>query len=320
MLAFIVRRLLWLPLLLLLVSVVTFALGLYGPGDPVQVMVGLHARPDIIERVRHDYGFDQPFYVQYFNYVRNVLTGNFGYSLVKFQGQAVGSLILARLPVTIQLNVVALGWSVPLGIILGILGGVRRDSFVDVLVRIIVIAGISFSIIALLPVLTFAVARKHEFVLFSLGPFLPVGGWGGMFSDKIIQPAFVEGLGVLATFTRQTRAGIIEELGKDYVRTARAKGLTEQLVLLRHVLRNALVPLATISGFLLASLVAGDFLVENWYGIPGLGQLAFESIFSRDYYIIMAISLIGAATFACANLVIDVAYVFINPLIRYGNG
>ncbi len=318
MLAFIVRRLLWLPLLLLLVSLVTFALGLYGPGDPVQVMVGLHARPDIIERVRHDYGFDQPFYVQYLKYVGNVLTGNFGYSLVKFQGQSVGSLLAKRLPVTVQLNLISLAWSLPLGILLGILAGVRRDSAIDVLARVIVIAGISLPIIALLPVLTFALSRKHELGLFDVGPFLPVGGWDGMFSDKIILPAFIEGLGTLATFTRQTRAGIIDELGRDYVRTARAKGLTEQLVVFRHVLRNALLPLATISGFLLASLVAGSFLVENWYGIPGVGQLAFESLFSRDYYVIMAIVLIGATTFAFANLVIDVAYVFINPQIRYG--
>lgn len=318
MLAFIVRRLLWLPLLLILVSLVTFALGLYGPGDPVQVMVGLHARPDIIERVRHDYGFDQPFYVQYLKYVGNVLTGNFGYSLVKFQGQSVGSLLAKRLPVTVQLNLVSLAWSLPLGILLGILAGVRRDSAIDVLARVIVIAGISLPIIALLPVLTFAFSRKHELGLFDIGPFLPVGGWDGMLSDKIILPAFIEGLGTLATFTRQTRAGIIDELGRDYVRTARAKGLTEQLVVYRHVLRNALLPLATISGFLLASLVAGSFLVENWYGIPGVGQLAFESLFSRDYYVIMAIVLIGATTFAFANLVIDVAYVFINPQIRYG--
>ena len=282
MLAFVVRRLLWLPVLLLLVSLVTFALGLYGPGDPVQVMVGLHARPDIIDRVRHEYGFDQPFYIQYLNYIRNVLSGNFGYSLVKFQGQPVGSLISARLPVTVQLNIISLAWSVPLGILLGIIAGVRRDSAFDVIARVIVIAGISLPIIALLPVLTFAFSRKHEFGLFDLGPFLPVGGWDGIFSDKIVLPAFIEGLGTLATFTRQTRAGIIEELGKDYVRTARAKGLTEQLVVFRHVLRNALVPLATISGFLLASLVAGSFLVENWYGIPGLGALSFRvPLFAR---------------------------------------
>jgi peptide/nickel transport system permease protein len=319
MFAFIIRRLLWLPLLLLLVSLVTFALGLYGPGDPVQVMVGLHARPDIIDRVRHEYGFDQPFYTQYLNYIRKVLSGNFGYSLVKYQGQPVGSLISARLPVTIQLNLVALAWSVPLGILLGIVAGVRRDSRVDVFARVIVIAGISLPIIALLPVLTFAFSRKHEFGLFDLGPFLPVGGWDGIFSDKIVLPAFIEGLGTLAVFTRQTRAGIIEELGKDYVRTARAKGLTERLVVFHHVMRNALVPLATISGFLLASLVAGSFLVENWYGIPGVGALAFQSLFSRDYYVIMAIVLMGAAAFASANLLIDISYVFINPLIRYDN-
>jgi ABC-type dipeptide/oligopeptide/nickel transport system permease component len=319
MLTFIIRRLLWFPVLLILVSFITFALGVYGPGDPVQVMVGLHARPEIVERVKHELGLDQPFLVQYLNYVGNVLQGNFGYSIVKYQGQSVSSLLAQRLPVTIQLNLISLAWSVPLGIVLGVISGVRRDSTFDVLARVVVITGISLPIIALLPVLTFAFSRKHEFGLFDLGPILPVGGWGGMFSDKIILPAFIEGLGTLAAFTRQTRAGMIDELGKDYVRTARAKGLTQQLVVYRHALRNALIPLTTIGGFLLASLVGGSLLVENWYGIPGVGQLAFQSLFSRDYYIIMAVTLLGAAAFAFANLVIDVAYVFINPTIRYSN-
>ncbi len=319
MLAFIIRRLLWLPLLLLLVSVVTFALGLYGPGDPVTVMVGLHTRPDIVERVRHELGLDQPFYIQYVNYIWNALHGNFGYSLVKFQGQPVGELIAKRLPVTLQLNLVSIIWSVPLGIFLGIVAGVRRGSNTDVLARALVIGGISLPIIALLPVLTFALSRKHEMGFADLGPFLPVGGWDGIFSNKIIMPAFLEGLGPLAVFTRQTRAGMIEALGQDYVRTARAKGLTEQLVIYRHALRNALIPLATIVGFLLAGLIEGSFLVENWYGIPGVGQLAFESLFSRDYYVIMAITLMGAVGYAVANLLIDVAYGFIDPRIRYQN-
>ncbi len=317
MLAFIVRRLLWLPLLLVLVSLVTFALGVYGPGDPVQVMVGLHTNPSIIDRVRHEYGFDQPFYIQYLNYIWNVLHGNFGYSLVKFQGQSVGGLIAARLPVTIQLNVVSILWSVPLGIVLGVLAAVKRNTWTDLLVRAIVIGGISLPIILLLPFLTFVVSRKHELGLLDIGPFLPVGGWDGIFSDKIIMPALLEGLGPLAVFARQTRAGMIEALGQDYVRTARAKGLTERLVVYRHALRNALIPLVTIVGFLLGSLVEGSFLVEQWYGIPGIGAFAFDSLISRDYYVVIAITLLIAIAYALANMFIDVAYVFVDPRIRY---
>ncbi len=318
MLAFIVRRLLWLPLLLILVSVVTFALGVYGPGDPVQVMVGLHTNPAIIERIRHEYGFDQPFPVQYLNYIWNVLHGNFGYSLIKYQGQPVGALIAARLPVTVQLNLVSIAWSLPLGILLGVIAGVKRNTWIDLLVRAVVIGGISLPIILLLPFLTFVVSRKHEMGLIDIGPFLPVGGWDGIFSNKIILPAFLEGLGVLAVFARQTRAGMIEALGQDYVRTARAKGLTEKVVVYRHALRNALIPLVTIVGFLVGGLVEGSFLIENFYGIPGLGAFAFDSLLSRDYYVVMATTLLIAAAYVLANLLIDVVYVFVDPRIRYG--
>ena len=317
MFAFIVRRLLWLPLLLVLVSIVTFALGVYGPGDPVHVMVGLHTNPSIIDRVRHEYGFDQPFYVQYLNYIWNALHGNFGYSLVKFQGQSVGGLIAARLPVTFELNFVSILWSVPLGIVLGVLAAVKRNTWTDLLVRAVVIGGISLPIILLLPFLTFVVSRKHELGMLGLGPFLPVGGWNGIFSDKIIMPALLEGLGPLAVFARQTRAGMIEALGQDYVRTARAKGLTERLVVYQHALRNALIPLVTIVGFLLGSLVEGSFLVEQWYGIPGIGAFAFDSLLSRDYYVVMAITLLIAIAYALANMFVDVAYVFVDPRIRY---
>lgn len=315
--AYIIRRLLWLPVLLILISLVTFVLGLYGPGDPIQVMMGLKTNPTIIERVRQEIGFDRPFAVQYLNYVWNVLHGDFGYSIVKHQGQTVSSLILLRLPITIQLNIVSLLWSVPLGMLFGMAAAVKRNSFVDLLVRGIVIGGISLPIIMLLPMLTFLFSREHVFGMLTLGPFLPVGGWGGVFSSKIILPAFIEGMGTLAVFTRQTRAGMIEAMQQDYVRTARAKGLREWSIVMRHALRNALIPLVTIVGFLIGSLVEGSFLVENWFGIPGLGALATEALFSRDYYVIMAITLLVAAAYVLANLFIDVTYAVVDPRIRY---
>lgn len=317
MAGYIVRRLLWFPVLLILVSLITFALCVYGPGDPVQVMLGLHASPKVIETVRHEIGLDQPFFVQFLNYLNNALHGNFGYSLVKYQGQPVAALIAQRLPVTIQLNLAALLWSVPLGIMLGVMAGVRRNTKTDLVARTIVIIGISLPIIALLPVLTFVFSRQHPVGPVTIGPFLPVGGWSGIISDKMILPAFIEGLAILAVFTRQTRAGMIDEMNKDYIRTARAKGLTNRLVLYRHALRNALVPLITIFGFLVAGLIAGSVLVERWYGIPGIGQLGFDALFARDYYVIMALTLLGAFAFAAANLFMDVAYVFVNPTIRY---
>lgn len=324
MAAFIIRRLIWLPVLLFFISIITFALGFYGPGDPVQVMLGLHANPDTIERLRHEYGFDQPFYVQYFNYVTNALQGNFGYSLVKYRDQPVGMLIAERLPVTIQLNLLAIFIGIVIGIPLGLVAGLKRDSWIDLIVRGVVIAGISFPVIFLNPVLTFIFSRRHDLALaagnftLSIGPILPMvqGKWDGLFSAKIILPAFIESLGVIAILTRQMRAGMIEVLSEDYIRTARAKGLRERLVVVRHAMRNALIPIATILGLMLGSLVAGSFLVENWFGVPGIGQLTFDALFSRDYYIIMADVLLIAVAYVGANLLVDLTYGFLDPRIR----
>ncbi len=317
MAAYVVRRLLWLPVLLILISLVTFALGIYGPGDPVQVLMGLHTRPEIVDQVRKEYGFDQPFVIQYLNYVSNALRGNFGYSVVKFPGQSVSDLLAKRFPVTFQLNLVALAWSLPLGIALGIFSALKRKSWFDVFIRALVILGISLPVIGLQPVLTFAMARKHEFGTFSIGPFLPVGGWKGMFAPEVILPAFILGLGVLAVFTRQTRAAMIEVMTSDFIRTARAKGLKEWMVVGRHALRNALIPLVTIIGFTIAGLFAGSFIVEQFYGIPGVGSLAFDALTSREYYIIMAFTLIAATVYVLINLLIDILYAFVDPRIRY---
>jgi ABC-type dipeptide/oligopeptide/nickel transport system permease component len=142
------------------------------------------------------------------------------------------------------------------------------------------------------------------------------GYWEGIFSAKVILPAFIESLGIIAVMTRQMRAGIIEVLSADYIRTARAKGLRERVVILRHAMRNALIPIATILGLMLGGLVAGSFLVENWFGIPGVGQLAFDALLSRDYYITMALVLLIAVAYVLSNLLVDVLYGVLDPRIR----
>ncbi len=322
--AFVFRRLLWLPVLLFFISLITFALCLYGPGNPVQVMMGLHANPDTIARLTQEYGFDQPFYIQYLKYIGNALQGNFGYSLVKYRDQPVGALIADALPPTIELNIVAIVLGVVIGIPLGLIAGLKRDSWLDLSIRGVVIIGISFPIILLNPVLTFIFSRQHDLFLpinqlhFTLGPFLPMmgGHWDGILSPKIILPAFIESTGIIAVMTRQMRAGMIEVLGQDYIRTARAKGLRERMVLVNHAMRNALIPIATILGLMLGSLVAGSFLVENWFGIPGVGALAFDALFSRDYYVTMALTLLIATAYVMANLLVDVTYGFLDPRIR----
>jgi peptide/nickel transport system permease protein len=322
--AFIMRRLLWLPVLLFFVSLITFFLGLYGPGDPVQTMLGLHATPETIARLKHEYGFDQPVYVQYVNYVINALQGNFGYSLVKYRDQPVGTLIAERLPVTIQLNIISILLGLVIGIPLGLIAGLKRDTWIDLLIRAVVISAISFPIILLNPVLTFLFSRAHPIDLAGpnihlvLGPFLPMtaGHWDGIFSPKIILPALIEATGVIAIMTRQMRAGMIEVLSEDYIRTARAKGLRERAVVVKHAMRNALIPIATLLGLMLGGLVAGSFLVESWFGIPGVGALGFDAFFSRDYYVIMALTLLIAVAYVVSNLLVDVTYGFLDPRIR----
>ena len=324
MATFLARRLVWLPIVLFFVSVLTFFLGLYGPGNPVNIMVGLKANPETIERIKAEYGFDQPVYQQYLNYVFKAIQGDFGYGLVKYRDQPVGRIIAERLPVTIQLNIAALLVGVIVGIPLGLLAGLTRNSWFDYSVRFLSLIAVSIPLLFLLPFLTFIFSRRHDLVLnaanlqFAIGPFLPmVGGhWDGIFSTKVLLPILIESLGIVAVLTRQMRAGIIETLGQDYVRTARAKGLRERIVILRHALRNALIPIATILTLSIGGLVEGSFLVENWFGIPGVGQLALDAFTSREYYIIMAIVLIIAVAYVAANLVVDLVYPIIDPRIR----
>ncbi len=308
MIAYAVRRSLWLPALLLIIAFVTFALGYYGPGDPVQVLLGQHTNPAAVTRIRHERGLDRPLLVQYVNYIWRALHGDLGESIVKYRGQPVRRLIGTFLPVTVQLNLVSGVLGVMIGIPLGIVAALRHGHWVDRLITALVVAGISVPSFVRAPVLTYIFAR--------LWRILPPGGWDGIFSTKIILPAVVLALGPMAVFTRQTRTGMLEVLREDYVRTARAKGLAERAVVLRHALRNALIPLSTIMGFMLGGMVEGTVITEYWFGIPGLGRLGFEAFLARDYPIIIGLTLLIAAAYGLANLLVDLGYGFLDPRIR----
>jgi peptide/nickel transport system permease protein len=309
MITYLVRRLLWLPFLLLIVALITFALGLYGPGDPVLVMLGQHANPEAADRVRHELGLDRPFLVQYADYIWKALHGDLGVSLL-YRGQPVGRLMAKRLAVTIQFNVLVMAVGVAVGIPLGILAALNRNNAIDYLIVSLTVAGISFPVFAIAPMLMwFLAARFH---------ILPSGGWEGVFSRRIIMPTLVLATGPAAVFVRQTRANVLEVLGEDYVRTARAKGLRETAVIVGHALRNALLPLSTIFGLMLGGLVGGGIITERIFGIPGIGNLVWDAFGARDYWVIMAYTLLVAVAYTLANLVVDVCYRFIDPRIRYG--
>lgn len=307
MLAYLIRRLLWLPVLLIIVSFITFALGYYGPADPIAALLGQRYDPEVAARLAHEYGFDQPFAVQYVKYLERVARLDFGES-IKYRNQPVLRLLVPRLAITIQLNVVSSVIGVVLGITLGMVAALQRGRLVDRLVVFWVVLGRAIPVFVAGPILLFFFARTI--------PVLPPGGWDGIFSRSAVLPVVLLSIGPMAVFARQTRAGMLEVMGQDYIRTARAKGLREMTVVTAHALRNAFIPLLTILGFLLGGLVEGTFLTETIFGIPGMGQFAFESLSGRDYPVIMAVTLLVAVAYALGNLWVDMFYGVVDPRIR----
>ena len=305
---YIARRLMWTPVLLLAVSFITFSLGRFGPGDPVQILMGQRSNPEAVERLREQYGLDKPILVQYGIYIKDAVQGDFGESY-KYRGRTVSELVVKRMWVSAQLGIAASIISLTLGIPLGFFVALKQGTWPDTLTVSVTILFMSVPVFLTGPGLL---------IVFSLWlGVLPSHGWDGFFSSSIIMPAMVLGIPGIAGLTRLTRASTLEVLGQDYVRTARAKGLGEFVVRYRHIMRNALIPIFTVVGLSLATLIEGAFITEFIFGIPGIGQLAIESIFARDYPIIMALTLAIAAAFVIANLIVDIGYRFIDPRIRY---
>lgn len=306
--AYVVRRLVWTPVLLLIVALVTFVLGYYGPGDPVEILQGQYSNPEAVERIKQQRGLDRNILVQYGIYVKNVLKGDLGESF-KFRDRTVGELIGKRIWVSAQLGLAASIISLSLGIPLGVFTAMKQGTWIDVTTVSVTLFFMSLPVFITAPVLLIVFGLR-------LG-ILPVQGWGGFFDPHIVMPALVLGIPGVAIMTRLTRASTLEVLSQDYVRTARAKGLGEFLVRRRHILRNALIPVFTVVGLSLATLVEGSFITEGFFGIPGIGSLAIDAFFSRDYPVITALVLIIAAAFVVANLIVDIGYRFLDPRIRY---
>ena len=309
MATYIARRLLWVPVLLVLVTFITFALGRFGPGDPVEILLGQNFRQEAYERIRQQQGLDDPIPVQYARFVGNALRGDFGESY-QYRGRSVTDLLKNKVWISAQLNFAALVISVSLGISLGLFAALRQGSWWDSATVAFTLVGQSMHVFLTIPL---------ALLLFSLKlGILPSHGWDGFFSTSIIMPALVLGIPGVAIVTRLTRASTLDVIGQDYVRTARAKGMPERLVRTRHILRNSLVPVVTTLGFSLAGLASGSFIVELYFGIPGVGLLTIESLFSRDYPIIMAVTLLGTTLFVLANLIVDLIYPILDPRIRLG--
>ena len=294
--------------MLVAVSLITFTLFHYGPGDPVRVMMGNKYNPEAAERIRDELGLNRPFFVQYADYMYGFFRGDLGESL-RFLGQPVRDLIAQKMWVSAQLSIAASIVSVGIGLPLGFYIAHKQGSWQDPTAVIITLVLMSIPIMVTVPALLWVGCLKTDLI--------PCSGWGGFFDKRIIVPAVLMGIPGVAAFTRYMRASTLDILGQDYIRMAHSKGLGPVRVDVTHVLRNAIIPIITILAFSLAGLIGGAFITETIMGIPGVGRFTVESIFNRDYPVIMAITLIGATAFVLANLLADIAYAFIDPRIRY---
>lgn len=311
MTGYILRRLLWLPVILFTVSFVTFVLGRYGPGDPVQVLMGQHSNPAVVERIREQRGLNDPIFVQYARYIGNVSRGDFGESF-KYRGRTVTELLVPKMWVSAQLNIAAMILYVGLGVPIGLFAALRQGSWWDTAAVMMTLSWQSVPVFLTAPGLLYVFAWKLDIA--------PTHGWDGFFSTSIILPAVAMGVPGVAIVARLTRASTLEVISLDYVRTARAKGLPELVVHWRHVLRNAMIPVVTSLGLSLAGIAFTSFIVERFFGIPGVGNLLIESIFARDYPVIDGVLLIGTTMFIMVNLAVDLIYPLLDPRIRLGGG
>ncbi|MCL0042292.1 ABC transporter permease [Thermodesulfovibrionales bacterium] len=309
MLTYIIRRIGLMVFIMLGVSVITFSMIHLVPGDPAEVIAteryGEEITAETIEHVRRELGLDQPVYVQYARWLINVLQGDLGYSFRT--DRPVLDEILTRLPATLQLALAGMLVALIIAIPVGIVSATRQYSAVDNLSMFGALLGVSMPNfwLGLLLILFFSV---------HLG-WLPVFGHGGI--EHLILPAVTLGTGMAAITTRLIRSSMLEVLKADYIRTARAKGLKEKVVIYKHALKNAMIPVVTIVGLQFASLLEGAVIVEVIFAWPGIGRLLVDSIFARDFMLIQGCILFIAAMFVLVNLLVDISYAYLDPKIRY---
>jgi len=312
MLAFLARRLASILPTLFLVSVMIFGLQQLLPGDPALALAGEDADPNVIAHLRAKFHLDEPVPMRYAHWAGGVLHGDLGES-VRIQ-RPVTQLILEKLPVTIELAVLALGIALVIGIGAGIASAVFKDTVWDYAANVFALWGLSTPNfwLGILLILLFAV---------NLG-WLPASGYVSPFEDlgenlkAMILPAFVLGNALAAGLMRHTRSAMLQVLSADYVRTARAKGLDERVVVLRHALRNALIPIVTLGALQFGELLSGAVLTEQVFSIPGFGKLIVDAVFNRDYSVVQGVVLFTASVYIMLNLLADMAYFAINPRMR----
>ncbi|EEE35989.1 ABC transporter, permease protein [Rhodobacteraceae bacterium KLH11] len=312
MIPFLVRRVLIAVPTIILISIFVFALQKLLPGDPLLVLAGEERDPEVLEFLREKYRLNDPIPVQYLAWVGNALQGDLGISLRS--NQPVTELMAEKLPVTIQLAVMSILFALMIGIPAGILSAVKKGTITDYVANIVALSGLSIPNFWLGIMLILLVSVKWQ--------LLPASGYVPLSEDfwqsirTMLMPAFVLGTGLAATLMRHTRSSMLGVLSADYVRTARAKGLSERTVILKHSFRNALTPIVTITALLFGELIAGAVLTEQIFTIPGFGKLVVDAVFNRDYAVVQGIVLVTAVGFIFMNLIADMMYFVLNPRLR----
>src|SRR5262245_26823785 len=310
---YIVRRVILMVPVAFLVTIIVFALLRMAPGDPVTTFAGEVRDPEILAATRHSLGLDQPMPVQYVAWLSHTLQGDFGRSIRT--RQRVGEAIIERLPATIELTATALAISIIIGLTVGTLSALHRNSALDLLATSVTIAGVSVPnfFLGLMLILLFSLVLR----------IFPPGGYTPLISDpyenvrRLVLPAITLAAATLAINMRQVRSSLLDVFGQDYIRTARAKGLSENTLVIRHALKNGLIPVVTVIGLQIGALIEGAVITEQIFSWPGIGKLLVDSILGRDYPVVQAVVLISALSYMCSTLLVDIVYGWLDPRISY---
>lgn len=307
MFEFTIKRIISTVPVLLGIIFVTFAVLYLIPGNPAQTVAGPRASKEAVKAIAKEMGLDQPVYKRFANYVSRIVHGNFGKSVVT--GKPVMSSIKEKFPYTLKLAAIAMFFSITIGVITGILGAVTKGKVIDRVITFFSVTGISVPIFLSGLIFSYIFSVKLK--------WFPIDGFrAGNSLWPFILPAFTLGIRSAAFLARIVRSSLIEVLNNDFIRTARAKGLSPIRVLLRHGLVNALIPVITVIGLDLSSYLNGSVIIETIFGLPGIGRFAMDAILKRDYPVIQGIILFGALIFILVNLIIDLTYAWLNPKVR----
>jgi peptide/nickel transport system permease protein len=311
--SFIIRRLLLTILVLVIISFLSFLLIYIMPGDPAAAALGLSASPTQITELRHELWLDRPFFAQYYHWVSNAVRGDFGISL-SYKDPII-SIFKERLPITLYLSLWAFLLSTILGITAGIICAIRRGGILDQTISVLANLGIS------VPIFLLGIVGIYFFAL-KLG-WLPVQGWTSPGKDFVlstrqaVMPVIALAIPGIAMMARQTRSSMLEVVRQDYMRTAWSKGLKERQVIIKHGIKNALIPIVTLLGLQVRILVGGSVIVEQVFNIPGMGRTLVYASFSKDFITIQAGVLLIGAIVCLANLLVDISYGWLDPRVRY---